>query len=77
MTIKYKYTVEGTAARGQTWSHSGEVSAPNAGAFTQAVDDAMRDSFKALTSGKAVYGKPGIGCRGPYCMMKLLIEEIK
>jgi hypothetical protein len=77
MTITYKYTVEGTAARGQTWSYSGEVSAPNVDFFTQAVDDALHDSMLALTSGNAVYGKPGVACRGPYCMMKLLIEEIK
>jgi len=29
---------------------------------------------KGLTSGKAVFGSPGIGCQGPYKMRSLLIE---
>lgn len=70
----YTYTVTGTAARGQTWETSGETSDFPPGAFTEAFHDAMRQSFEQLTSGRAVFGFPGLGCSGPYALKKLVIE---
>lgn len=57
-----KYTVEGTASDGQTWMTEGSVN----GDFPDCLEDAMRAAFQQLTGGKAVFGQPGIGCRGPY-----------
>jgi hypothetical protein len=76
MTTKYAYTLEGTAADGQTWCSSGEVYTENEGDFPLALQDAQRRAFQQLTQGKAVYGIPGIGCRGPYKITKLIVERI-
>jgi hypothetical protein len=69
----YSYTVEGTARDGQTWKTTGTVVAEFAAAF----NDAMLDSFKQLTSGRAVFGKPGIGCNGPYDIHRFTIEQVR
>lgn len=58
----YRFTIEGTAGDGQSWTTSGPVS----GDFPKVLEDAMYASFEQLTKGKAVYGRPGVGCRGPY-----------
>lgn len=70
----YRYTVEGSAADGQTWMVSAPIATRTAGEFATLPDTVMRASFQALTEGKAVYGKPGQGCRGPYKITKFLIE---
>ena len=56
------YIAEGIAASGQSWKTTGTVEVE----WIDAFDAAMRDSFRQLTGGKAVFGKPGVGCRGPY-----------
>jgi hypothetical protein len=35
----------------------------------------MSEIFQQLTEGKAVYGQPGVGCKGPYTIKKIVIEE--
>jgi len=37
----------------------------------------MRESFDQLTHGKALYGMLGIGCKGPYDILRVLIEQMK
>lgn len=72
----FNYTVEGTANGGQTWTTSGAVQITN-----EAIDTTMhlilRDSFDQLTRGKAIYGLPGVGCKGPYDIYKIVIEQVK
>lgn len=72
----YAYTVSGRAANDQTWEVSGEVSTDNPGAFKLMIDAALRASFETLTQGKAVHGKPGVGCSGPYQITALTIKEV-
>jgi len=73
---KFKYEVAGTAAaNSQTWSTSGTMVA-ELGDFARLPERCMRESFMQLTQGKATYGNPGIGCKGPYSITKLLIEEV-
>jgi hypothetical protein len=69
--ITYAYTIEGTAANGQEWHVNGEVHIETEGAFPDALTAAQREAFLKLTQGKAVYGKPGLGCHGPYKITKL------
>ncbi len=73
MNKTYNYSIEGTGGDGQTWTTTGTV--------TCGVDDmfmsVMRDSFDKLTSGRAIYGRPGVGCQGPYDMHKIVIEQVK
>lgn len=38
-------------------------------------DLTMKDTFEQLTQGRAIYGQPGVGCRGPYAIKRVLIEE--
>lgn len=71
--MKYKFKVEGMAAAGQSWTASGVVAAASPGQFQLVIDGAMRETFAQLTGGKAIYGKPGIGCRGPYTITSFLL----
>lgn len=74
----YKYEVrgEGRAIAGpNTWLVSGHVTTERQGDFALVPDQAMHAAFTALTEGRAVYGHPGAGCRGPYRIKRLLIEE--
>jgi hypothetical protein len=66
----------GTAAGDQIWTTTGVVEIDGMGNFPEVPKLAQRDSFLQLTQGKAVYAKPGIGCRGPYTIIKMLIERL-
>jgi len=74
--IKFAYEVSGCAADDQTWTVRGTTTA-NRGDFALVPNVAMRETFAQLTNGKAIYGKPGIGCKGPYRINRLLIEEVQ
>jgi hypothetical protein len=71
----YRYVVRGTAADGQTWEIAGTVMMLP-GHFPMVCDTALRESFMKLTRGEAVFGSPGLGCRGPYDITKLTVELI-
>lgn len=74
--MTYRYEITGAAADGQTWKTDGTLKTAGPGEFTETQMMAMKDSFAQLTQGKAVFGKPGVGCRGPYRVTRMLIEEI-
>lgn len=61
----FHYTMKGDDANGQQWEHSGDIEVEPAFVHT-VLSLAMIESFRALTEGKAVFGQPGKGCRGPY-----------
>ena len=74
--VKYSYVMNGTAADNQTWETSGSITiAP--GDFPNTAMLALTDTFEKLTQGKAVFGFPGVGCRGPYNINKLTIEKVE
>lgn len=74
MTINtYKFEIEGTGANDQTWITMGTVACE----FHDVFDSAMEETFQQLTDGKAVYGKPGVGCRGPYKIDRVAIVKVK
>lgn len=73
MNKNYKFEMKGTARDDQTWETKGVVNCD----FIEAFDYAMRVSFDQLTKGKAVYGKPGVGCQGPYDILSVSIEQVK
>lgn len=72
----YRCTVEGSAADGQTWRTESTVSIGSPGQFMELFTYCMRASFEQLTSGKAQFGRPGVGCRGPYRIRKFVLEEL-
>ncbi len=67
----YYYAIEGADATGNTWVTTGAVE----GEFMDCLTSAFRDSFQQLTRGKAIYGKPGVGCRGPYTVTRYLLTS--
>ena len=73
MIRNYEWKIEGTAAGGQTWSVTGTTPV-KPGDFPLVPSLAIEASFDALTQGRAVYGKPGEGCNGPYTITRLCIE---
>lgn len=75
MKMRYRFEITGSAAQGQTWFVKGEVETEKRGQFMDLPHKAMSEAFRSLTNGQAVYGRPGIGCDGPYAVTRLLIEE--
>lgn len=70
----YKFEINGTAAQGQTWNHSGSIEDVWHD-LSAVVEAAMVETFQKLTRGEAVYGHPGVGCSGPYEITKLTLER--
>jgi hypothetical protein len=73
MQKNYNFQIEGSSANSQTWITSGKVYCEFADAFNRA----MSETFEQLTNGKAIFGNPGIGCRGPYDIHRVIIEQEK
>lgn len=73
--MKFRYEISGTAADEQTWTAVGEVHIEKAGDFPKVFEQAMWDAFNQLTQGKAVFGKPGVGCNGPYKIMFMQLQH--
>lgn len=69
----YSYSVHGTAPGDQTWNCVGTV----IGEFKDVPEAVMKDTFIRLTNGKVIFGKPGVGCRGPYEITQLIILKVK
>lgn len=71
----YKYAIDGTAADGQTWQTSGSVATVTESDLSEAINEALRQSFMQITQGKAIFGQPGLACRGPYRIAKVVLER--
>jgi hypothetical protein len=71
MMKNYAFKIEGSSANGQTWMASGVMECE----FHETFNAAMKHTFQQLTNGEAVYGKPGVGCNGPYNILRVLIEQ--
>lgn len=71
MKKHYKYVVSGTAIDGQTWEIRGKIECE----FIKLHALIMKDTFSKLTGGKAIFGKPGVGCEGPYEINRIFIEQ--
>jgi hypothetical protein len=75
MSQLFAFEITGSAADGQSWTTRGTVTLRDAD-VPDMVHAAMGETFLQLTQGKAVYGKPGLACRGPYKITKLLFSII-
>jgi hypothetical protein len=71
----YTYSIEGTGADSHTWQVEGTIPNVSPGGFMDCFQKAMLAAFSQLTAGKATYGKPGVGCRGPYKITRVLLQE--
>ena len=72
---RYSFVITGSATESQTWTTSGEVTVTSYD-FLDVPNEAMLQTFQQLTRGKAVYGKPGVGCRGPYTINSMTITRV-
>lgn len=71
MTI-YNWVISGLDGEGYSWHTSGVVDADD---INTALTNARRDSFMQLTQGNAKYGKPGLGCTGPYTITSFALVQ--
>ena len=71
MRKSYRFQIDGHGVEGATFQTNGTTLCELHHAF----DIAMEETFHQLTNGRAVYGSPGVGCRGPYAIKRVLIEE--
>lgn len=72
--LRFNYDISGRAAGDQTWQTTGMVTVDDPGQFRRALDLAQQEAFMQLTKGRAVFGQPGVGCRGPYLITRFLLE---
>lgn len=69
----YDYKIRGKSAEGTEWETSGRLRCPLGDVLRQA----LVASFADLTNGRAQYGQPGVGCRGPYEIISLSFEKVE
>jgi len=68
----YRFTIDGTDADGQSWQCVGVVTCE----WIDVSREATKIAFQDLTQGKAIYGNPGKGCRGPYNIEYMEVIQI-
>lgn len=66
------YTASGTDADGKDWEVVGILNGSNP-LELDAIVHLGRSVFQQLTNGKAQFGQPGVGCRGPYKIKMLTL----
>ena len=71
---KWRFKIEGKTGGGNSYSTEGEIEADIADPSIHRT--AMLASFLQLTNGRAVFGTPGAGCRGPYSVTRFLLEKV-
>lgn len=75
--MRYRWQISGQDSRNNCWSTSGTLPGPyKPGEFDIALSDAQMQAFMQLTAGKALFGRPGVACRGPYRITRLQMEEV-
>jgi hypothetical protein len=73
---EYQYTIEGHGRHRAPYKTTGFLRTERPGDFPNVLE-AMHDSYKKLTEGKATFGDLGT-CQGPYTIQKvelILMEE--
>lgn len=66
MMARFSYEIKGQDVNGVDWAYEGTADVPVFEGFPGVAMQATQNVFKQLTEGKAVFGKPGVGCKGPY-----------
>jgi len=73
MIKHYQYSIEGTDGNGQVFTLGGTVRC----VWDDLLHAVTADAYNELTGGRAIFGKPGVRCRGPYDFHTILIEQVK
>lgn len=71
----YRYEVVGTDSVGQGWVVNGYVDDIPGELFHHVIQVIESEVFMQLTQGKAVFGRPGLMCKGPYNINSVTITE--
>lgn len=74
MIETYRYKYEGLTGSGNTWATEGTIEGDIAEVTIHR--ETMRASFQQLVNGRAVFGVPGAGCRGPYTITRYTLEKV-
>ena len=61
----YRWSISGLDGNDNAFYTHGTVTCD----FPAIVNEALAQSFDQLTNGKAIFGMPGLGCKGPYKIM--------
>jgi hypothetical protein len=61
---------------GNRWDTGGSLQVSETMTFADVATEAQRQSFLQLTNGKATYGNPGVGCKGPYKTTSMTITRL-
>jgi hypothetical protein len=72
MRRPYTFTLKGSAAGGQSWTTTGSLTCE----FHELMELVMQETFQQLTAGRAQFGNPGLGCRGPYDITEVSIKQV-
>lgn len=73
----YRYFVEGQDTTGEYWQIAGYVDALPGELFGHIWEVIGAEVFLKLTGGLAVFGKPGLMCKGPYRIHEMTVKERK
>ena len=73
--MEYLFIIEGTAADDQTWSFRGTIATETPDEFPSVPRRAISLAFFEITQGRGIFGMPCKGCKGPYIVRKLTVEE--
>lgn len=73
--IAWSYDVRGIDGNGNAWSVLGSTEVAEDQGWMTVIENAIQDAFQQVTGGTAMYGCPGVGCRGPYKITHLSIEQ--
>jgi hypothetical protein len=68
----YHYRVEGKAPMDQTWSVDGDLCCD----WCNVMEYIMVQTHHELKSGKALLGKTGVKCRGPFEITRMIIKQM-
>lgn len=68
----FSYEVKGTTAEGVAWQTAGTVVCELPEVWVAVINHTFLD----LTRGKAVFGRPGLGCKGPYEVHEVTVKRI-
>lgn len=73
-TKTYRYFVDGSDVNGEAFQITGYVDAVAGDVWTKVPEVIGSEVFIQLTNGKAVFGKPGLTCKGPYTIDTITIK---
>jgi hypothetical protein len=73
MKKHYGFEMSGTGGNGQSWKTKGSIECE----WNDLWQEMNLSTFAQLTEGRAIYGQPGVACKGPYDIDRIVIEKVK